>query len=384
MDSLIGQTLGQYQIVAPIGSGGMATIYQAYQPSLNRYVALKILPPDYPPDSRLARHFTREAQVAALLDHPNILPVYDLGRQGDIGYIAMKYVPGGSLGDRLGRPMPLTESLRLIEHIASALDEAHARGIVHCDVTPRNILIDERGWPYLADFGLSHIIDVIPTAVAVPAGATPESSHPAAAKSQPDLLAMGGVVFEMLTRPRYEGTPAYMSPEQGRGLPVDARTDVYALGAILFEMLTGQLLYDAETAMGIVLKQITASTPQPRQFNPDIPAAVEQIILKALDKNPDQRFASAGEFAAALRQALQGVEPGVVALSAPPTPKPLFPAEIGAPPGRSALPRSSAFVSSQARSGPNMTTLIWGGVVMGGGFCLLFMLVFYFIFGQFQ
>lgn len=284
MESLIGQTLGQYQIVEQIGQGGMATVFKAYQPSLDRYVAVKILPAYYAHEPGFAERFTREAHAIAQLDHPNILSVYDSGKQDNISYIVMKYVTAGSLKDKLGQPLSLVEASQLIDQIAGALDAAHERGILHRDVKPGNILIDERGWIYLSDFGLAKMVE--------------GSIH---------LTGTGVGV----------GTPSYMSPEQGQGLPVDARTDVYALGVILYEMLTGHVPYAAETPVAVVIKHVNAPIPLIRQDNPNIPTTIERVLLKTLAKNRDDRFASAGAMAAALRQAVQDLETDVTAAPLP-------------------------------------------------------------------
>lgn len=312
MESLIGQTLGQYQLVEQIGKGGMATVYKAFQPALNRYVAVKVLPPYYAHEPGFAERFTREAQAIAHLDHPHILPIHDFGRQGDISYLVMKYVPAGTLRDRLGQPLAPVEAVELIEQIAGALDFAHERGILHRDVKPGNILIDERGWIYLSDFGLAKIVE-----------------------SSVQLTGSGVGV----------GTPAYMSPEQGQGLAVDARTDIYALGIILFEMLTGHVPYEAETPMAVVIKHITDPIPIPRQINPNIPEAVNRVLLKALAKNREDRFASAGALAAALRQAVQGLDPYIAAAPIAPVPEATALHQVGLPPSGVALPPIGSYVT---------------------------------------
>ncbi len=291
MESMIGKSLGQYQLVDQIGKGGMATVYKAYQPSLNRYVAIKVLPPYYLHEPGFVERFTREARAIAQLDHPNILPVYDFGRQDDISYIVMKYVPAGTLHDKLDRAMSPAQALEIIEQVAGALDNAHQQGILHRDIKPSNILIDERGWSYLSDFGLAKMVE-----------------------GSVQLTGSGVGV----------GTPAYMSPEQGQGLPVDARTDIYALGVVLFEMLTGQVPYEAETPMAVVIKHITDPIPMPRQMNPNIPEPVERVLLKALAKNPEDRFARAGQMAVALRQAVEGLEPTVAGAPILPDPDATF------------------------------------------------------------
>jgi len=340
---MIGQTLGQYQLVDQLGQGGMATVYQAYQPSLNRSVAVKVLPPYFLHEPGFAERFTREARAIAQLDHPNILPVYDFGKQGNISYIVMKYVPAGTLHDQLGSPLSPTQALKIIEQVAGALDHAHQQGILHRDIKPSNILIDERGWVYLSDFGLAKMVE-----------------------GSVQLTGSGVGV----------GTPAYMSPEQGQGLAVDVRTDVYSLGVVLFEMLTGRVPYEAETPMAVVIKHITDPIPLPRQMNPNIPEAVERVLLKTLAKNPDDRFASAGEMAAALRRAVEGLEPGVATAPIPPDPDATVahvgPIRPSPPPPIAAAPRPQAPAAAPVpkQRGLWLPILVGTAVLVVVGICL--------------
>ena len=200
---LIGKTLGQYEIVEPIGHGGMAAVFKAYQPSLERYVAVKVLPAQHALTPGFSERFLREARAVAQLNHPNILPILDFGQAGDLSYIVMKLVSGGTLRDRLRDAIELDETTHLIEQIAAALDHAHGRGILHRDVKPANVLLDEGDWVQLADFGLAKML-----------------------ASDDKLTASGAGV----------GTPAYTAPEQTQGAPVDHRADVYSLGVILYEI----------------------------------------------------------------------------------------------------------------------------------------------------
>lgn len=270
MQSLIGHSLGQYRIIEQIGEGGMATVFKAYQPSLERDVALKVLPPSFAKKGDFSERFSREAKAIANLHHPNILPVYDSGQEKGYSYIAMRYIAhAATLADRMKKGLSPSRIVDLITQIAAALDHAHQAGIIHRDIKPSNVLMDG-DWPLLSDFGLAKMVE--------------------------NAVELTGTGVGM-------GTPAYMSPEQGMGKKVDHRTDIYALGIILFEMLTRQVPHKAETPIATVMKRINDPLPLPRSLNPDIPEAVERVILKALAVDPNLRFNSAGEMARALKAA---------------------------------------------------------------------------------
>lgn len=271
MKELVGQQLGQYRIEAILGKGAMATVFKAYQPSLDRFVAIKVLPPSFAAENpAFVTRFQREAKAIARLYHPNILPVYDFGIDQDYSYIVMRLVEGArSLSQLIPSTLRQEQIIDLISQVASALAYAHAQGVIHRDVKPSNVLFDA-GWALLSDFGLVKVQEVVPQLTDVGKGI---------------------------------GTPAYMSPEQAQGGAVDQRTDIYALGVILYEMLTGTLPHDAPTALGILLKRTTQPPLPPRRINPAISKSLEQVVLRALAIHPADRYDSAEDFITALKKA---------------------------------------------------------------------------------
>jgi serine/threonine protein kinase len=284
VDVLIGRNLGQYRIVQKIGEGGMATVYKAFQPTLDRYVAIKVLPPLHADRPEFGERFEREAKAIAQLHHPNIVPIYDFGQDGDYRFLVMRYIDGATtLRDLMKTSLSLTQVTDLVGQVAAALGHAHRQGIIHRDVKPSNVMMDGQ-WALLTDFGLARMAEA--------------------------LVELTGSGIGI-------GTPAYMSPEQGRGLAVDHRSDIYSLGIILFEMLTGQIPHNADTPFAVVFRRITEPLPMPRTLNPGIPEDVEQVVLKALATEPAHRFEAADEMA----QALQRRQPGKISFSAavPPT-----------------------------------------------------------------
>ncbi|MEA3350524.1 MAG: protein kinase [Chloroflexota bacterium] len=277
-DVLVGHTLGAYQLTERLGQGGMATVYKAYEPNLDRYVAIKVLPQFFARDPSFMNRFRREAKAVAQLNHPSIMPIYSYGEEGDITYIAMQYVPGGTLKQGRGQVYKPDEAIRLALPIGRALAYAHGRGIVHRDVKPSNVLLGEGDWLVLADFGLAKM-----------------------AEASQKLTGTGVGI----------GTPMYMSPEQGQGTGVDHRTDIYSMGIMLYEMLTGDVPFRADTPMAVVIKHMTAPLPMPREANPDIPEALERIILKATAKSADDRYQTAEEMVTALERVQNTLLAGV-------------------------------------------------------------------------
>jgi serine/threonine-protein kinase len=275
--NLIGLKLGQYEIVAKIGQGGMAQVYKAYQPSIDRHVAVKILAESMAKDDHFLERFKNEARAVAALEHPHILPVYDFGSQDTINYMVMRYVDGGTVADLMHtRPtISYADITRLIGDVANALDYAHTKGIIHRDIKPSNMLIDQHGEVLLADFGLARMIEDSP-------------------KSR---LTQAGTVV---------GTATYMAPEQAADEPLDGRSDIYARGG-LFEMLTGRPPFDGDTLVAIALKHVNEPTPSLRAINPDIPAAFEQVVFKSMEKWPDDRYQTGAEMGQALAAALKQI-----------------------------------------------------------------------------
>ena len=262
MQQHIGKTIGTYQVVEQVGRGGMATVFKAYQPSMDRYVAIKILPSHFTEDESFVGRFVQEARTLARLEHPHILPVHDYGEQDGTTYLVMRYVEAGTLKDLVTRdgPMELKEVARVLGQVGSALDYGHSQDVIHRDIKPSNVLIDERGNTFLTDFGIAKLV-----------------------AETAQFTASGAVI----------GTPAYMSPEQSMGQPVDYRCDIYSLGVVLYELVTGRVPYEAETPLAVLLKHVNDPLPLPRQIRPDLPEAVERVILKAMAKSPDDRFQSA-------------------------------------------------------------------------------------------
>ena len=265
--------VGHYEIKSELGRGGMATVYLGYDALFDREVAIKVLPAEFLHDPQFSVRFHREAKVIAALEHPAIVPVYDVGEADGLPYFVMRYMDGGSLADLLAKgEISLKEVARIVRAIAPALDDSHQKGIVHRDIKPANILFDKNNQPYLSDFGIAKI-----------------------SGSQTNVT--GSAII---------GTPAYMSPEQAQGKEIDGRSDVYALGAIIYRMLTGTRPFDGDTPMSMAIKHITDPTPDILGDNPELPISATAFMYKAMAKDPDYRFQTATELADALSTLSQG------------------------------------------------------------------------------
>ncbi|MFW6135972.1 MAG: protein kinase domain-containing protein [Chloroflexota bacterium] len=282
---LQGRTIGKYRILEPLGRGGMARVYRAYHPQLDRYVAVKVLRADLLDDeasdagSWRAR-FQREARAVAALRHPNVVRVYDFDVEGNLSYIVMECLEGDSLKTRLndyrvrGERMGLGEVVRILLDVLNGLAYAHCEGMVHRDLKPANVLLTRRGDAVLSDFGIAQIV-----------GGTRHT--------------VPGALM---------GTVSYMAPEQGREGRSDRRSDVYSIGVIFYEMLVQRPPFEADTPLAVLMKHLNDPLPLPREIDPLIPEPFERVILKALAKDPDHRYQSAAEMARGLREAAQQAE----------------------------------------------------------------------------
>jgi len=281
MSDLVGRTLGQYRIEESIGVGGMATVYRAYQPGLDRYVAIKFIRPEFVTEEGFRARFEREARTIARLSHPNIVHVYDFGEEGNRYYLVMEFIVGGTLKDRLqslsdaGEIMDLDEAHRIIRQVGDALDHAHQQGVIHRDIKPANIMLPSDGRAVLNDFGLAKMVE-----------------------ATSGLTTTGAIT----------GTPAYMSPEQIEGdkTKIGPASDLYSLGVVLYEMVTGRVPFTADTPLAVILKHLHDPIPLPSTLNPALPEDVERIMLKALAKDPAARYQVADELGRELERALQG------------------------------------------------------------------------------
>lgn len=283
MQHLVGQTLGQYELKSLLGEGGMGTVYRGYHAALKREVAIKVLLPQIISQPGALERFVREAQTAASLEHPHIVPIYDYGTQNGLSYVVMRLLTGGSLADRMayrvehnGALPTLAEVAQITRELADALDYAHQRNVIHRDIKPNNVMFNENGMSFLVDFGLARL-----------------SEASVGLTTQNTLL----------------GTPMYMAPEQWQSAKVGPAADQYALGVIVYALLTGQTPFSGDTPFQLMHEHLYTPPPPILNLRADLPKPVQDVLAKVLEKNPADRYASVSEFARKLEEASQSLPP---------------------------------------------------------------------------
>jgi serine/threonine-protein kinase len=259
MSFKVSGAIGPYQIIEQIGQGGMGTVFKAYHQDLDRFVALKVLHPAHQEDPTFIGRFQREARLVAKLEHPNIVPIYDFAKAENLSYLVMKFIEGSTLKHDLARgPLSFNEVTQVVNSVGSALAYAHRQGVLHRDIKPSNILIGTDGIMYLADFGLARIM-----------------------QAEASTLSADSII----------GTPHYISPEQATGKDsLTEKTDIYSFGIMLYEIIVGQIPFDANTPFSIIHDHIYSPLPLPRILNPNVSEPVEHVLLKALAKDPNDRY----------------------------------------------------------------------------------------------
>lgn len=347
-----GEQVGPYQILEQLGQGGMATVYKAYHAALERYVAIKVLHPAFLEDDNFKSRFLREARLVARLEHPNIVPVYDFSEHKGQPYLVMKFIEGETLKARMMRgPLAAEEVLRIVDAVGKALQYAHDQGVLHRDIKPSNVILARDGNIYLADFGLARIAQ---------AGSA------------------------TLTSDMIIGTPQYIAPEQALGRKdLDERVDVYSLGVMLYEIAVGRVPYNADTPFAIIHDHIYTPLPLPRTLNPNVPEAVERVLLKALAKERDDRYASVQDLTEAFKQAWvsSGVleHPETLALAREPLPPPPMPDAPTVQPSQTLepppLPETKQTPQAEMAAAAARPARPWGWFAAGAALALAFLFV---------
>ena len=320
-DSFVGE---RYRVEARIGAGGMAEVFRGFDTVLNRTVAIKVLLPQFARDAGFVARFRREAQAAARLNHPNIVGVFDTGAEGDTQYIVMEFVEGRTLHDFIstGRQMTPIQAVELGQKIAEAVAAAHSQGVIHRDIKPANIMVTREGAVKVMDFGIARI---------------------ETAETAPQTSAV-------------LGTAAYLSPEQAQGLPVDARTDIYSLGTVLYELVCGRPPFTGDSPVAIAYKQVNETPVAPSQLSPDVPSRLDAVIMKALSKNPANRYQTAQALWDDLERVRKGQEVDAT---------PLLPVGVGADATQViARPQATAVLPPQEEE-PGSGRKVWLGVLIG-------------------
>jgi tRNA A-37 threonylcarbamoyl transferase component Bud32 len=324
-----GTAIGPYRILEQVGRGGMATVYKAHHAALARNVAIKVLPTHLADDDVFRERFRAEAVTIAKLRHPNILAVYDYGNESGLYYIVTEFVDGGTLADQLGKPLPVDYVVRMLGPVASALDYAHAREVVHRDIKPSNVLVARDGNVIVSDFGLARMLE----------------------GSLPRLTQTGALV----------GTPEYMAPEQAAGESAGPAADRYALAVVAYEMLVGAVPYSADTPLATLLAHLHKPLPLPRERNPQLSTAIEEVLLRGLAKDPKDRYGTAADLVKAIDAATR--QPSGAPMSDPRAFAPTIPAAH--PPTVVPRPSATAPAVAPARALSNRRLLLAGLIVVG-------------------